>query len=182
MASKGYKFCDISKKKLKDTEFFEEIEAKESNIKKYMETTINEDGMIFGLQKDKKLKAICMLKTTPSNRKELKIYKQVYLDEITEETKDKFEKDLIAVLQEFVALEQFDKIKLNDNEIVPQKISVGKYSIGLGTFCFVAGIITWILLDDIIWFVFGVLFAVSSGIAIQSTATKNEKENTKKKK
>ena len=55
---KGYSICNIGKGMLKKDEIFDEISKKDIMIKEKIQNTLVNNGLIYALKKDKKLKAV----------------------------------------------------------------------------------------------------------------------------
>ena len=83
---KGYSVCTITKGTLKKGEFFEEIEVKEPKIKEKAIEIVENKGIIYGLKKDKKLKAIYLFNSKHEDDGEVLLFiEKILLDEISEE-------------------------------------------------------------------------------------------------
>lgn len=166
---KGYSVCDITKGTLKKEGFFEEIENKEPKIKEKVEKILEDKGVMFGLKKDKKLKAIYLFDSKVENDGRILIFSEkILLDEINEEIVKEFEKVLNQELIELVSLEDYKKVEWGDDEIVPKTVKLGKYAISLGTVFFVVGITIGIIFDDIfIGMCLGIGLGASSAMIVR---------------
>jgi len=177
---KGYSVCDISKGTLKKEDFFEEIEVKEPKIKEKAMKIIENKGVMFGLKKDKKLKAIYLFdsKVEKDNRV-LMFTEKILLDEINEEVEKEFEKVLNQEFIELVSLEDYSKVEWGDEEIVPRTVKVGKYAISLGALFFAIGVAIGIIFDDIfIGMCLGIGLGGSSAMIVRKG--KDDKKENKK--
>lgn len=147
---KGYSVCSISKGTLKKEDFFDEIKNKDLNVKEKIQNILSNHGIIYGLKKDKKLKAVYLFESITEDKKRiLKFTEKILLEEINKEIQEEFEKDITEELSEFVSLEEYSKIVWDENVIVPKMVKVGKYNLPLGSLMFVVGVIFGILTDDL---------------------------------
>jgi len=147
---KEYSVCTVSKSNLKKEEFFDEILSIDTTIKEKIQNVLSNHGLIYGLKKDKKLKAIYMFESYVEDKKRiLKFTEKILLNEINKEVQEEFEKLIKDELSEFVSLEDYSKIEWGDNVIVPKMVKVGKYNIPLGSLMFFVGIIFGIVTNDL---------------------------------
>lgn len=177
---KGYSVCDISKGTLKKEEFFQEIEVKEPKIKEKAIQILENKGVMYGLKKDKKLKAIYLFDSRVENNNRILIFtEKILLDEINEEVEKEFEKAINQELIELVSLEDYKKVEWGDEEIVPKTVKVGKYAVPLGTLFFIIGVIIGIIFDDIfIGMCLGIGLGASSAMIVRKG--KDDKEENRK--
>ena len=170
--------CDISKGTLKKEDFFEEIEVKEPKIKEKAMKIIEDKGVMFGLKKDKKLKAIYLFdsKMEKDNRV-LMFTEKILLDEINEEVEKEFEKAINQEFIELVSLGDYSKVEWGDKDIVPKTIKVGKYAISLGTLFFIIGVIIGIIFDDIF---IGICLGIGLGASSAMIVRKGKDDKNKK--
>ena len=118
---KGYAVCTITRGTLKKGEFFEEIEVKEPKIKEKALKIVENKGIIYGLKKDKKLKAIYLFDSkSEDDGKVLLFIEKILLDEINEEVEKEFEKALNQEMIELVSLEDYKRVEWGEDEIVPK--------------------------------------------------------------
>lgn len=173
---KGYSVCDISKGTLKKEEFFNEIENRDSNIREKLESVLQNKGLVFGLKKDKKLKAVYIFESANEDKKKiLRFTEKILLDEIDNEIQEKFEKDLINEFKELVSLEEYAKVEWNENVIVPKTLKVGKHSVPIGSLIFLLFIIFGIIIDDVaIGMCMGLAFGCGYAIIVKR---KDDDEN-----
>jgi len=166
---KGYSVCNASKNMLKKDELFEDILTRDKKIKEKIQNILSDNGMIYGLKKDKKIKAVYLFESTFEDKKHiLKFTEKIILDEINKEIQEKFEECIISELSEFVSLEEYSKIEWGDNIIVPKKVKIGKYSIALGSFMVIIGTIFGFLINDLVLGVcIGTILGYSIGAIVE---------------
>jgi len=177
---KGYSVCTITKGTLKKGEFFEEIEVKEPKIKEKALEIVENKGIIYGLKKDKKLKAIYLFDSkSEDDGKVLLFIDKILLDEISEEVEKEFEKALNQEMIELVSLEDYKRVEWGEDEIVPKKVKVGKYMVSLGSIFFMVGMVIGIIFDD---FFIGMCLGIGLGgtsAMIVRKGKDDKKDNTK---
>lgn len=137
-------------------------------------------GLMFGLKKDKKLKAIYLFDSRKENNNRILIFtEKILLDEINEEVEKEFEKVINQEFVELVSLEDYSKVEWGDEEIVPKTVKVGKYVVPLGTLFFIIGVIIGIIFDDIfIGMCLGIGLGASSAMIVRKG--KDDKKENKK--
>lgn len=116
---KGYTGTRLTKEKLRNENYsFDEIKSVEKNIVKQIEENLENGGVVFGLSKNKIIKAIYFFKLTTNGKEKTLIFdKKVILDEVNKCVKE-FENDIDNVLNNLlVNRTDIDKAVWRDKEI-----------------------------------------------------------------
>lgn len=175
-----YSVCNVSKSILKKDEFFEDILSRDTMIKEKIQNILSNNGIIYGLKKDKKLKAVYLFESITEDKKHiLRFTEKIILDEISKEIQEEFEKCIIEELSEFVSLEDYSKIEWGDNIIVPKMVKVGKYNLPLGSLMFVVGVAFGLFTNDLF---FGIMIGIvlGCGSAVIVKRKDNDENKTQK--
>lgn len=181
---KGYSIQQVTLKMLENNKWnFEELEEKDSKIKKEIKEVIENGGTVYSLDKKKVLKTVYLFKLiTDDKDKILTFDKKVVLDEITEDVITEFENDMTTLLGEAVAGEEITKAIWGDKEIEPSRVKIGKLEIPVSFIWILLGIMFWLFFDNLILFVIYLCVGVSSGYAIKVNEPKRKLKKINKSK
>lgn len=181
---KGYSIQQVSLKMLDNKKWnFDELEEKDSDIKKKIKQVIEDGGTVFSLDKKKTFKAIYLFKLSSNDKeKYLTFEDKVIMDELTDDVIKEFEEDMTTLLGEAVAGDEISKVIWGDKEIELSKVKIGKLEVPLSIIWMLVGIIFWILFDDFMWFVIYLCIGVSSGYAVKINEPKRKLSKSKKSK
>lgn len=169
---KDYDFCVVTKKMLEKDEFLADISSCNSNIKHDIEKVLDNNGYVVGLEKKNILKLVYLFELKENV---LVFKKKILTDEITEETKNKFENIVTEELKEKLIFDELEKIDWNDIEIKHDKKA--GFSFVVFAICFVIGLI----FDNVgFGILFGFILGLTSGTVI--VQKKKNNKNSKKKK
>lgn len=182
---KNYKLISIGKQKAKKDELFEEIEKIDNNIKEEVRNIVKSGtlGEVLAVVKDKKIKGIYLFKIENNENKTiLKHIKTVYTDEISKDVRDNFDKNILELLKESVAIQEYDKIIVGKKIIqIDHKTSKQQYFMAMLGGFLIGSVLGWLIFDNIlVGLLWGVLFApIFSGLDVEivnKKKTKNKKE------
>ena len=125
----GYNMVEVGKMKAKKDELFEEIEKVDSKIKEKTRKIVNgSSGLIFAVVKDKRIKGIYLFEDEKKEQKKnLKHVETVYIDEVKEDVREKYENFLLEQLKDYVQMQEYEKVILEDKviQIDPTKSKKG---------------------------------------------------------
>jgi len=179
----GYELVAIGKIRAKKDKWFEEIEQVDPKIKEETRKLVEDySGRIFAIIKNNSIKGLYLFKVeTKEDKKNLKHIKTVYVDEVSEKVREKYDEFVLNTAKEYVTYLEYDKVTL-ENEVVELDPKVSKNE---RIFSLISGFIIGFLLGKIItndytWgFFWGIIFApLFSGL--EAVVTK--KRGPKKKK
>ena len=180
----GYDIGEIGKIRVKKDELFTEIEKKDKKIKSEVREIINNStGEVFAIMKKGKIKGVYLFKTSKDDKKNLNLIKTVYTDEVKEETREKYNKHILELAKEQVALEEYNKVTFDDKvvEVDPSKSNVAVFFTSFGGFL-LGAFVGWIIFHSLMWaLIFGFLLGPSMG-ALENVVVTNKNKSKKKKK
>lgn len=111
----GYDINEISKRKAKNTELFEEIKKVDSEIQEKVQKCLEKNNYtIYGITKNKKIKGIYIFKEENNS---LINTERIFTNEINDNIKNKYDKCLIEINKELVANGIYEKVIIGENVI-----------------------------------------------------------------
>ena len=102
----------------------------------------------------------------------MKHAKNVFLSSDDENEKTQFLAGVEDQMREDVSFAELEKVEWDDKEIETKKIKVGKLEVGIGIALMLAGIIAFILTDEVLWLLIGIVLGTSSGYLVSSVERK----------
>jgi hypothetical protein len=175
--NQNYKMCIIDTKILKKEEYFTELQEKNSNVKELIEDKIKNKSIIYGLEKDNKLKSIYIFaREKNNNQKQLTLNYTLTSNDVDTIIIQDFESKIIEELKELVSMGDYQKVVWNEIEIAPNTIKFWNNSMKIGTMFVLLGLTIYILSGEILWLCLGLIFGTANG-AIIKNATPNKKYN-----
>lgn len=174
----GYNIEEISKRKAKKSELFDDIKKIDSKIQEKVQNNLEKNNyIIYGITKNKKIKGIYIFKEENSS---LINTERIYTNEIDDNIKNKYDKYLLKSYIELVANGIYNSVIIGDNVLKPKqqkKKKKNKISILFG---FIIGfLVSYIIFKNIfIALVFGLLvgFSPTEAETIISKKRKKKKE------
>ena len=185
---KEYNINQITLKMIDNVKWdFSEIESKNSEIKNYLKDIIKNEGVVYSLNKKKVFKAIYVFKMEKvDDKKSLVFDKKISLKELTAEVIEEFEKDIVTILGEEVASNEFEKATWDDKVIEPNTIKIGKWEIPVTLAWVLLGVVCCILFDEVIMLPIFLCCGIGTGYVVKANEPmrklKKNKKKTKKKK
>lgn len=176
----GYDITTIGKLKAKKDKIFEEIEKCDSTIKEKIRKTVNESsGSVFAIVKKGIIKGIYLFEVeSKGETRNLRLTKTLYTDEVSQETREKYNEHVLEFAKNYVSTQEYDKVIFNDKvvQVDPGRspkeralASVGGFAIG-----FMLG---WIIFDSIIGgMLYGIIFAPVFGLDVVVTNKRGRKK------
>lgn len=162
----GYDLIKLSKRKTKNDDIFIDIIKKDKNIKEEIRTLVNETkGVVFVVTKNKIIKGAYLFNLSKKDGiKKLDNTKNVLCDDISEETKKKYDDFMLDFLKDSVSGFSYDEVSFNDKVI---KVKASKKTIFFSALTgFIFGMtIGWTIGDN---FVLGILDGIVFGIAFSA--------------
>ena len=162
----------VRQKDLEDEKLFTSIEKENPTIKQDVKTFIDNNGMVFGRKKSGEIRCLSFFERNKENDKEMKHAKNVFLSSVDENEKTQFLAGVEDQMREDVSFAELEKVEWDDKEIETKKIKVGKLEVGIGIALMLAGIIAFILTDEILWLLIGIVLGTSSGYLVSSVEKK----------
>ena len=159
----GYDLISIGLVKAKAEGFFDELKKQDSSIQEDVCNTIkNGKGYCLGVVKKKELYGVYLFEIKQKeDSKELKHVKTVFSDEVSKESREKYDVFVEKTLKDFVTSLEYDKVTLEDKviELDPKDNSLLQTA-GISITGYVCGFIFgWLVFDDILWgFLYGMIF------------------------
>ena len=177
----GYDITTVGKFKAKKDEFFEEIEKYDSKIKEETRKLAeSSSGQIYAIVKKGKIYGLYLFEAVKEGDKNsLKHIKTVYSDEVTEDTRGKYDEHILDIAKEYVTYQEYDKVTLNDKVVqLDPKVSKKERILSLIGGFLIGFILGWTIMDEFIWgFIFGIGFApIFSGLEAVVTKKRGKKK------
>ena len=155
----GYEMNLVGKLRLKKEELFEEVKKKDKDIIEKCKKALENDGVIYSYEKDKKIKALYVFEKEKKEDGKVLVNKEtIYTKEIDDKLKVRLDDRIKEELKEKIALLEYKKIYINDEVVQfnPKKSKKDIY-LSLGGGALVGLAFGWVVFDDII---FGIVWAI----------------------
>lgn len=176
----GYDINEISKRKAKNTELFEEIKKVDSEIQEKVQKCLEKNNCtIYGITKNKKIKGIYIFKEENNS---LINTERIFTNEINDNIKNKYDKCLIEINKELVANGIYEKVIIGENVIKidpKQDKKISKLSIVISII--IGTLLAYIIFEDIVTaIIFGLLLGPAfTGIEVIVTKKRGRKRKNK---
>ena len=176
----GYDINEISKRKAKNTELFEEIKKVDSEIQEKVQKCLEKNNyIIYGITKNKKIKGIYIFKEENNS---LINTERIFTNEINDNIKNKYDKCLIEINKELVANGIYEKVIIGENviKIDPKEDKkISKLSIVISII--IGTLLAYIIFEDIVTaIIFGLLLGPAfTGIEVIVTKKRGRKRKNK---
>lgn len=159
----GYEIISIGKIRAKKDELFEQIKQKDEKIQEEVQRIVEEDnGEVIAIVKEKEIKGIYLFEIEKSKEEQnLKHKKTVYLDEVSEETREKYNDFILKIATDYVKDLQYKKVTLEDKVVqLDPKQSAAKRALALLCGFMLGFALGWLVFEDVmLGAVYGILFA-----------------------
>ena len=162
----------VRQKDLEDEKLFTSIEKENPTIKQDVKTFIDNNGMVFGRKKSGEIRCLSFFERNLENEKEMKHTKNVFLSSVDENEKAQFLAGVEDQMREDVSFAELEKVEWDDKEIETKKVKVGKLEVGIGLVLMIAGLIVFIITDEVLWLILGIVLGTSSGYLVSSVEKK----------
>lgn len=179
----GYDINEISKRKAKNTELFEEIKKVDSEIQEKVQKCLEKNNYtIYGITKNKKIKGIYIFKKENNS---LINTERIFTNEINDNIKNKYDKCLIEINKELVANGIYEKVIIGENVIKidpKQDKKISKLSIVINIIIGIIGtLLAYIIFENIVTaIIFGLLLRPAfTGIEVIVTKKRGRKRKNK---
>ncbi len=178
----GYNMVEVGKMKAKKDELFEEIEKVDSKIKEKTRKIVNgSSGLIFAVVKDKRIKGIYLFEDEKKEQKKnLKHVETVYIDEVKEDVREKYENFLLEQLKDYVQMQEYEKVILEDKviQIDPTKSKKERTIAIIGGFL-VGFLFGWCVFEGVVGGIcYGIIFApIFSGLEVVISNKRGRKKS-----
>ena len=176
----GYDINEISKRKAKNTELFEEIKKVDSEIQEKVQKYLEKNNYtIYGITKNKKIKGIYIFKKENNS---LINTERIFTNEINDNIKNKYDKCLIEINKELVANGIYEKVIIGENviKIDPKEDKkISKLSIVISII--IGTLLAYIIFENIVTaIIFGLLLCPAfTGIEVIVTKKRGRKRKNK---
>lgn len=176
----GYDINEISKRKAKNTELFEEIKKVDSEIQEKVQKCLEKNNyIIYGITKNKKIKGIYIFKEENNS---LINTERIFTNEINDNIKNKYDKCLIEINKELVANGIYEKVIIGENVIKidpKQDKKISKLSIVISII--IGTLLAYIIFENIVTaIIFGLLLGPAfTGIEVIVTKKRGRKRKNK---
>lgn len=176
----GYDINEISKRKAKNTELFEEIKKVDSEIQEKVQKCLEKNNYtIYGITKNKKIKGIYIFKKENNS---LINTERIFTNEINDNIKNKYDKCLIEIYKELVANGIYEKVIIGENVIKidpKQDKKISKLSIVINII--IGTLLAYIIFENIVTaIIFGLLLGPAfTGIEVIVTKKRGRKRKNK---
>lgn len=176
----GYDINEISKRKAKNTELFEEIKKVDSEIQEKVQKCLEKNNYtIYGITKNKKIKGIYIFKEENNS---LINTERIFTNEINDNIKNKYDKCLIEINKELVANGIYEKVIIGENviKIDPKEDKkISKLSIVINII--IGTLLAYIIFENIVTaIIFGLLLGPAfTGIEVIVTKKRGRKRKNK---
>ena len=176
----GYDINEISKRKAKNTELFEEIKKVDSEIQEKVQKCLEKNNYtIYGITKNKKIKGIYIFKKENNS---LINTERIFTNEINDNIKNKYYKCLIEINKELVANGIYEKVIIGENviKIDPKEDKkISKLSIVISII--IGTLLAYIIFENIVTaIIFGLLLGPAfTGIEVIVTKKRGRKRKNK---
>lgn len=176
----GYDINEISKRKSKNTELFEEIKKVDGEIQEKVQKCLEKNNYtIYGITKNKKIKGIYIFKEENNS---LINTERIFTNEINDNIKNKYDKCLIEINKELVANGIYEKVIIGENVIKidpKQDKKISKLSIVISII--IGTLLAYIIFENIITaIIFGLLLGPAfTGIEVIVTKKRGRKRINK---
>lgn len=176
----GYDINEISKRKAKNTELFEEIKKVDSEIQEKVQKCLEKNNYtIYGITKNKKIKGIYIFKKENNS---LINTERIFTNEINDNIKNKYDKCLIEINKELVANGIYEKVIIGENviKIDPKEDKkISKLSIVISII--IGTLLAYIIFENIVTaIIFGLLLGPAfTGIEVIVTKKRGRKRKNK---
>jgi len=164
----------LKKRHLKKKKWFREVEKKDQNIKDKISSALDNDGIVFVNKKIfREIKCISIFEMSDKKEKKLKNVEDLYIDSISNKTKNKFEKNVEEMLSDKVWQGKYKMVEWNDKTMLPQKLKLFKNSnILLAPFILMVSWFVALFTGEVYFIGVGLFLSASYGTIIYS---KNKK-------
>lgn len=176
----GYDINEISKRKSKNTELFEEIKKVDGEIQEKVQKCLEKNNYtIYGITKNQKIKGIYIFKKENNS---LINTERIFTNEINDNIKNKYDKCLIEINKELVANGIYEKVIIGENVIKidpKQDKKISKLSIVISII--IGTLLAYIIFENIITaIIFGLLLGPAfTGIEVIVTKKRGRKRKNK---
>ena len=176
----GYDINEISKRKAKNTELFEEIKKVDSEIQEKVQKYLEKNNYtIYGITKNKKIKGIYIFKKENNS---LINTERIFTNEINDNIKNKYDKCLLEINKELVANGIYEKVIIGENviKIDPKEDKkISKLSIVISII--IGTLLAYIIFENIVTaIIFGLLLGPAfTGIEVIVTKKRGRKRKNK---
>lgn len=176
----GYDINEISKRKAKNTELFEEIKKVDDEIQEKVQECLEKNNyIIYGITKNKKIKGIYIFKEENNS---LINTERIFTNEINDNIKNKYDKCLIEIYKELVANGIYEKVIIGENVIKidpKQDKKISKLSIVINII--IGTLLAYIIFENIVTaIIFGLLLGPAfTGIEVIVTKKRGRKRKNK---
>ena len=176
----GYDINEISKRKAKNTELFEEIKKVDSEIQEKVQKCLEKNNyIIYGIKKNKKIKGIYIFKEENNS---LINTERIFTNEINDNIKNKYDKCLIEINKELVANGIYEKVIIGENVInidPKEDKKISKLSIVISII--IGTLLAYIIFENIVTaIIFGLLLGPAfTGIEVIVTKKRGRKRKNK---
>ena len=116
------------------------------------------------------------MKWLTKKEKVLNHVKDIYVDDVSDKTKTKFEKDIESMLSENVAFGEYQKVEWDGKTMLPKKISLGGESILLAPLILLISIFLYFLTEEFWCLMIGLVLSLSCETVIYTKKTKKKKK------
>ncbi len=162
----GYGITIIGKMRAKKDDIFEEIEKYDNKIKEEVRKIVNGNiGVVWSVEKKNKIKGLYIFKEEiKDDIKILKYIKTVYTDEVSNETREKYNDVILTLAKNNVSSKEYDKIILEDKIIKVNPESKKENSMA-SYGGFITGFIIGYIIFQSFWggLIYGMIFTPLSG-------------------
>ncbi len=118
---RGYDFIEITNKDIQKGEFLSELETINPEIKNKILNILENDGKIYGLKRNGRLKTAYLFKNITENDEKILDFEESFNTEDVEHKLKACEEAIEMSLQEEVNKKRFKKAKWNNKEIIFNK-------------------------------------------------------------
>ena len=118
---RGYDFIEITNKDIQKKEFLSELETINPEIKNKILNILENDGKIYGLKRNGRLKTAYLFKNITENDEKILAFEESFNTEDVEHKLKACEEAIEMSLQEEVNKKRFKKAKWNNKEIIFNK-------------------------------------------------------------
>lgn len=118
---RGYDFIEITNKDIQKKEFLSELEIINPEIKNKILSILENDGKIYGLKRNGKLKTAYLFKNITENDEKILVFEESFHTKDVEHKLKACEEAIEIALQDEVNKKRFKKAKWNAREIIFNK-------------------------------------------------------------
>lgn len=131
-------------------------------MKNVQDLVNNKSGMVFAIVKKKIIYGLYLFKIEKNDEtSSLKNIKTVYSDEVSSETREKYDEHILCLAKEFVSYQDFEKVILNDKVVqLDSKKNKKEKTLALAGGFALGFVLGWVIFDEFYMGIcFGAIFA-----------------------